>query len=67
MALCKSYNELSHFDKIQYVGELLHACQSDEYLFKIGMDVIKTAKDAGIFNGVTILPEIPEQKEENLN
>jgi hypothetical protein len=67
MALCKSYNDLSHFDKIQYVGELLHACQSDEYLFKLGADIIKTAKDIGLFNGVVILPEIPEHKENNLN
>ena len=66
MALCKSYNDLSHFDKIQFVGELLHACQSDEYLFKIGEDIIKTAKDTGIFDGVTILP-IQNNKEDNLN
>jgi hypothetical protein len=67
MALCKSYNDLSHFDKIQFVGELLHACQSDEYLFKLGEDIIKTAKDTGLFNGVIILPELPEQNENNLN
>jgi hypothetical protein len=63
MALCKSYNELSHFDKIQYVGELLHACQSDEYFFKLGEDIIKSAKDTGLFNGVVILPELPQQNE----
>jgi hypothetical protein len=63
MALCKSYNDLSHFDKIQFVGEILHACQSDDYLFKLGTDIIKTAKDIGLFNGVVILPELPEQNE----
>jgi hypothetical protein len=63
MALCKSYNELSHFDKIQYVGEILHACQSDEYFFKLGEDIIKSAKDTGLFNGVVILPELPQQNE----
>lgn len=63
MALCKSYNDLSHFDKIQFVGELLHACQSDEYFFKLGEDIIKSAKDTGLFNGVVILPELPQQNE----
>jgi hypothetical protein len=66
MALCKSYNDLSHFDKIQYVGELLHSCQSDEYFFKLGEDIIKSAKDTGIFDGVVILP-IQNNNEENLN
>ena len=67
MALCKSYNELSHVDKIQFVGELLHACQSDEYFYNLAIDIIKSAKDTGIFNGVVILPMQQDEEQQNLN
>lgn len=55
--LCENFNNLSHYDKIKYIGELLHACQSDNYFFTIGENVIKSAKDSGLFDGVVILPE----------
>lgn len=55
--LCQKFNDLSHYDKVKYIGELLHACQSDNFLYTIGENIIKTAKDSGIFEGVVILPE----------
>lgn len=55
--LCENYNNLSHYDKMKYIGELLHACQSDNYFFTIGENIIQSAKDSGIFEGVIILPE----------
>lgn len=56
--LCKNYEELGHFDKILYIGELLHACQSDNEFFNKGKSIIDSAKKRGIFEGVTILPDI---------
>lgn len=55
--LCKKFNDLSHYDKVKYIGELLHACQSDDFIFGIGECIIQTAKELGIFEGVVILPE----------
>jgi hypothetical protein len=55
--LCENYNNLSHYDKMKYIGELLHACQSDNYFFSIGENIIQSAKDSGLFEGVIILPE----------
>lgn len=55
--LCKNFSELSHFEKVKYIGELLHACQSDDFLYTVGENIIQTAKDSGLFEGVVILPE----------
>ena len=55
--LCKKYDELSYFDKVTYIGELLHACQSDDLLFDEGNTLITKAKSMGLFNGVVILPD----------
>ncbi len=61
--LCKNYNDLSHYDKVKYIGELIHACQTDNYFFELGENIIQSAKDAGVFNGVVILPEQTESYE----
>lgn len=55
--LCQKYNELSHYEKMKYIGELLHACQSIDYYFEMGEEIIKNAKRTGVFEGVVILPE----------
>jgi len=55
--LCKKYEELGHFDKVTYIGELLHAVQSDNDLYEQGLELIKKAKSMGFFDGVKILPD----------
>ena len=55
--LCKNYDKLGHFEKIVFIGELIHACQSDDSYFNMGKSIIESAKRMGIFEGVTILPE----------
>jgi hypothetical protein len=62
--LCKNYEELGHFDKVVYIGELLHACQSDDKFFNEGKTIIKSAKKMGLFEGVVILPDVEKLKEE---
>lgn len=55
--ICKNYDSLSHVEKIVYVGELLHSCQSDDELFLMGLSLIELARQRGLLNGVVILPE----------
>ena len=59
--LCKNYDELSHVQKIVYIGELIHACQSDDHFFNLGEMIIESAKNNGTLDGVVILPENNEQ------
>lgn len=54
--LCKKYSDLSHFEKVVYVGELLHSCQCDDELFELGGKLIEIAKAKGLMRGVVILP-----------
>jgi hypothetical protein len=61
--LCKNYDKLGHFEKIVYIGELLHACQSDDNFFNQGEAIIKSAKKMGLFEGVVILPDVEQLKD----
>jgi hypothetical protein len=56
--LCKNYDDLSHVEKIIYIGELIHACQSDDHFFNLGELIIGSAKTKGTLDGVVILPEV---------
>jgi hypothetical protein len=62
--LCKNYEKLGHFEKIVFIGELIHACQSDDSYFNMGKSIIESAKRMGIFEGVVILPEVDKLKEQ---
>lgn len=55
--LCKNYDSLSHFEKVIFIGELIHACQFDDEMFEIGKNLIEKAKNKGTLDGVVILPE----------
>jgi hypothetical protein len=61
--LCKNYDKLGHFEKIVYIGELLHACQSDDNFFNQGEVIIQSAKKIGLFEGVVILPDVEQLKD----
>lgn len=63
--ICKNYDSLSHMQKIVYVGELLHSCQSDDDLFLMGLSLIELARQKGLLDGVIILPETNEINETN--
>jgi hypothetical protein len=60
--ICKHYDSLSHVQKIVYVGELLHSCQSDDELFLMGLALIDLARQKGLLNGVVILPNNEEKQ-----
>jgi len=55
--ICKKYENLGHFEKVKYIGELLHACQCDDDFYKLGEMIIQAAKDTGVLKGITILPD----------
>lgn len=60
--ICNKYSELSPIEKVKYIGELIHSVQSDDNLYLAGCEVISKAKDEGIFDGVVILPDPPNEK-----
>lgn len=63
MANCKSYQELSTHEKVEMIGKLVHAIQSDEICFLTARGMINGAKARGVFSGVTILPDVREEME----
>jgi hypothetical protein len=62
--LCPGYQKLLPREKRDYIGELLHAVQSDDELFELGSEIIQVAYRRGIFDGVKINPiDEPEKPE----
>lgn len=66
MANCKEYQELTPFEKKEYIGSLIHAVQSDPNLFKEGQRIINKAIARGLFEGV-IINAAPESFSNQLN
>lgn len=64
--LCNNYDNLSHVEKIKYIGELLHSVQSDDHLFNLGLLIIYHAREKGLLDGVVILPESDEIQKTNI-
>lgn len=58
--LGKKYYELTAVEKVKYIGELIHACQTSDIFFSHGEEMIKRAKESGLFDGVVILPNSNE-------
>lgn len=54
--LCENYSNMSHVDKIKFIGELIHSVQSDAGSFGLAEAIIALAKHNGILDGITILP-----------
>lgn len=59
MANCNKYQELSHVQKITFIGMLVHAVQSSDEMFDKGQNLIDLAGISGVFEGVTIMPAAP--------
>lgn len=54
--LCNYFENLSHPEKVQFIGKLTHAAQSSDVLFKKALELINEGESSGLFNNVTILP-----------
>jgi hypothetical protein len=53
---CESYQNLSLREQIESIGELVHLYQSDEESHKEFESILRSARQHGKFEGVTILP-----------
>lgn len=58
--ICEQFNDLTHREKIEYIGKLLHGVQSCDKLFIIGQAIIKQAEERGILTDVIINPDTNE-------
>lgn len=55
--LCDKYMRLSPQERSLFIGNLLHAAQSDDNIFQSAEELINLAERKGLFDGVTIMPE----------
>jgi hypothetical protein len=54
--ICEIYDQLTPFEKAEFLGSLCHAAQSDESLFKMASELIDLGKRKGLFDKVVIMP-----------
>lgn len=54
--LCKNFNNLSHLEKMQFIGELVHVTQTDDPAFIAAKIIIENAKRTGVLKGIEIAP-----------
>jgi len=55
--LTEKYFALSIQEQREYIGALLHACQTNESCYEAGLRIIRWASNNGVLSGVKILPE----------
>jgi hypothetical protein len=58
--LCREYENLSHFQKVTMVGEMVHLMQIDSYTFNAFEELRQIGKMKGLLDDVKILPEQKE-------
>ena len=63
---CDKYNELTPIAKVHFIGELVHAAQSDDAIFTCCKDLIELAIRKGLFDGVVINPPINRNEDETI-
>jgi hypothetical protein len=63
--ICKNYSEMTVVEKVLFIGELTHACMSDDYLHENGITLIETARKKGLFENVKIMPSSDSQNNTN--
>jgi hypothetical protein len=56
--ICDLFNNLTPKERVEYIGELIHACQSDDVMYQIGKEIIKQGNQRGLFEGVVIFPDV---------
>ncbi len=63
--ICEKYEVLSHPEKVQFLGKLCHAAQSDNTLFIHAEELIRLAELRGLFESVIILPNHQNNDDDN--
>lgn len=64
---CKSFLNLSDWDKAEYMASLIHACQSDEAIFLSGKEMIDLGKRKGLFDKVKFGSDALQPLENKIN
>jgi hypothetical protein len=54
--ICKKFSDMTPVEKVLFIGELTHACMSDDDLHEMGESLIELAKSKGLFDNVKINP-----------
>lgn len=54
MANCKAYQKLTCIEKVELIGQLVHAVQNDDICFLTARGMISGAKTRGVFVNVKI-------------
>ena len=54
---CKEFEDLSHLEKVEFIGKLNHAAMSSSQYFKMACQIIQMAEKDELYTRVTILPE----------
>lgn len=55
--LCKQYTNLTHKERTELIGQVIHALQSSDECFNEAMKLRNLGETKGLYLGVTILPE----------
>lgn len=58
--ICQKFEALSHYEKVQFLGKLTHASQSDDVLFEIANEIIRQGEVRGLFEKVSFLEKWKE-------
>lgn len=53
---CQSYQNLTPKEKAEFIGQLVHAVQNNDDIFKLGQELIELATIKGMFENVVIMP-----------
>jgi len=56
--VCQKFSDFSTKEKIMFIGELAHACMSDNDILDMGNALIQIAKTKGLFENVKIMPPV---------
>lgn len=60
--VCEQFDNLTPKEKTEYIGQVVHAIQSDKNLYEMGKEIIRLGNIKGLFEGVIIFPEGSEER-----
>ena len=64
---CQSYQSLTPKEKAEFIGQLVHAVQNNNDIFKLGQELIELATLKGLFENVVIMPAGQTIREPNIH
>lgn len=65
--ICQKFAELTVVEKIKFIGELTHACMSDNEMHEKALFLINSARNKGLFDNVKIMPPKNDENTKNGN